>query len=263
MIWLPTFACSRTLCIGASDASGIGMGGVWLTHNPLMAPIVWRKRFTQPVQDALITSANPHGTISISDLELAALVAHKDILASACDVAEQTIWIVYDNRAALSWSQKGSATAASARAYLLRLNAMHQRAHRYVATHDHIAGTANSMADDASRLLHLPDSDLLTHFESHYPQALPWRILTLSSWMHSALTGALFRTRLDSVFPASESTPRSRPGSDGMPSAPRWASTPATCPRTPCLSCKCSHATARALHCTVHPLVTVYSILYY
>ena len=204
-----------------------------------MVPIVWRQRFTRRVQDALITSASPKGTISISDLELVALVAHKAILAATHDIAERTIWLATDNRAALSWSQKGSATAASARTYLLRLNALHQRTHRYVATHDHIAGTANSMADDASRLLHLSDADLLTHFDTHYPQALPLRISTPSSSMRSALTGALFRTRPVGGFPDSASTPQHHPGTAGTPSAPPWESTPATCPQTRCPSCKC------------------------
>ena len=226
--------------VGASDASGHGMGGVWLSRDPTVVPIVWRQPFTQPVRAALITSTTPNGTISISDLELAALVAHKAILADAYDIAERTIWIATDNRAALSWSQKGSSTAASASAYLLRLNALHQRAHRYVATHDHIAGTANSMADDASRLLHLSDSALLTHFNTQYPQALPWRTLTLSSSMHSALTGALFKTRPVDGFPNNAFTPRPRPGSVGTPFAPLWVSTPAPCPRTPSPSCRCS-----------------------
>ncbi len=32
------------------------------------------------------------------------------------------------------------------------------------------------MADDCSRLWHLSDTQLLTHFALHYPQTKPWRL---------------------------------------------------------------------------------------
>jgi hypothetical protein len=86
-------------------------------------------------------------------------------------VVERTLWLATDNRAALAWSTKGSSTSVGPRSYLLRYNALHQRTHRYVAVHDHIAGAANVMADDASRLWHLCDCALLTHFNTYYPQA--------------------------------------------------------------------------------------------
>ncbi|KAI2507850.1 hypothetical protein MHU86_6630 [Fragilaria crotonensis] len=101
----------------------------------------------------LVTSDNRHGTVSISDLELAGTMAHKHVLTQATSVAERPIWLAGDNRASLAWATKGSATASTARAYLLRLNALHQRYHRYVPQHDYIAGTANVMADDASHLV--------------------------------------------------------------------------------------------------------------
>ena len=64
----------------------------------------------------------------------------------------------------------------------LQLNALHQRYHRYVATHDHIAGTTNAMlTDNVSRLhlWHLADAVLLTDFNHSYPQALLWRLSTM------------------------------------------------------------------------------------
>ena len=51
------------------------------------------------------------------------------------------------------------------------------------------------MADDASRLRHLSDDALLTHFNSTYHQATSWQLWTLSSAPNSALTGALYKTR--------------------------------------------------------------------
>ena len=186
--------------IGACDACQRGMGGVWFSAETNTPPIVWRQQFPDHVVRAMVTFDNPKGTMSISDLELTALIAHKDVLARRCQVAEHTIWMATDNRAALSWSDKGSATATSARAYLLRLNSLHQRQHRYVATHNHIGGSSNVMADDASRLWHLTDAELLTHFEIRYPQESRWQLWTLAPDTNSALIGALFRRPPDHAF---------------------------------------------------------------
>ena len=144
-----------------------------------MAPIVWRTIFPSEIQNSLVTSTNRHGTRSILDLELAGTIAHKHVVLTqvAPDVGERPIWLAGDYRASLSWATKGSSTASSARAYLLRLNALHQRHFRYVPQHDFIAGSAtNVMADDASCRWDLSDQDLLTHFNSIYPQVTSWML---------------------------------------------------------------------------------------
>ncbi len=215
--------------IGASDACQQGMGGVWFSSRHPMAPVVWRQRFPTAVVHAMVTFDNPRGSISISDLELTALIAHKDVLAQRLPVAENTLWMATDNRAALSWSEKGSATATSARAYLLRLNSLHQRQYRYVATHNHIAGQSNVMADDASRLWHLTDDELLTHFNVRYPQASRWQLWTLEPATNSALIGSLFRRPPDHAFLHNASLPQVPPDDCGPCSAKLSAVT-----RTPC-----------------------------
>lgn len=148
--------------LGACDASLRGMGGVWFLPQ---GPVVWRCAFPPVIQRALATSDNRLGTLSISDLELAGTLAHKHALTQLdpAAVAERLVWLAGDNRASLSWANKGSATTTSARAYLLRLNALHQRRYRYVPFHDYIAGKANVLADDASRRWDLSDRALLTH----------------------------------------------------------------------------------------------------
>ena len=213
--------------LGASDACRMGMGGVWLCPTHSHPPTVWRHRFPAAVVAALVTSDNPAGSISISDLELAAMIAHKDVLAATHSVTERTLWLATDNRAALSWSDKGSSTSLGPRAYLLRFNSLHQRAHGYVALHNHIAGTSNSMADDASRLWSLSNEHLLTHFESTYPQAFRWHMPTLSPVTDSALTCALFKKRHSSVSQLNALPLHPLPGAPGLPSAPASTSTPA------------------------------------
>ena len=89
------------LAWGACDACRRGMGGVWFRQH--MAPIVWRATFPTGIQHSLITCTNRHGSLSISDLELAGTVAHKHVLTQvAPDVGERPIWLAGDNRASLS-----------------------------------------------------------------------------------------------------------------------------------------------------------------
>jgi hypothetical protein len=67
--------------IGAVDAAKPGMGGVWFIDGA--PPLLWRAPFPpHHVQARLVLSdSNPHGDLSNTDLELAGVVAHQDILA--------------------------------------------------------------------------------------------------------------------------------------------------------------------------------------
>ena len=215
---------SAPIAIGASDACRLGMGGVWLFPDPNIAPIVWRQSSPNHIVKKLITADHRGGTVSISDLELAGIIAHKDAVAHA---REHTLWIASDNRAAVLWSTKGSSTSNTARAYLLQeFNALHQRQHRFVARHHYIPGAVNAMADDASRLWHLTDAQLLSHFRHTYPQATSWRMLPLTSATNSALIGALLRKPPPTVSLANVTpTPVPR-GVTGKHSVLPWTSIP-------------------------------------
>ncbi|KAI2503277.1 adenylate kinase [Fragilaria crotonensis] len=213
--------------VGACDACQAGMGGVWFDAvDPTAAPIVWRHRFPPRIASSLITATNKTGSVSISDLELAGTIAHKDVLARHRNVAERTIWVASDNRAAISWSAKGSSTSVDARAYLLRYNAFHQRAHRYVARHHYIPGPVNAMADDASRLWTLSDAALLTHFNTSYPQATSWQMLHLSPETSASLIGALSRKRQLCAALLNVAPTPPHHGRSGRPFVPASASTP-------------------------------------
>ena len=207
--------------VGACDACRHGMGGVWLSpdHNTI-APVVWRAPFPVSVSSTLVTSDNPTGQVSISDCELAGIIAHKDVATTCLDVRERTLWIASDNRAAVAWSTKGSSTSITARAYLLQYNALHQRQHRYIARHHYIPGPVNAMADDASWRWDLTDTELLTHFNTHYPQAVSWNL----------------KRRHDGCLTSATPTPP-RLGVCGNTSAPPSTFTPRLSAehRTPCL----------------------------
>jgi hypothetical protein len=218
--------------LGAQDASGHGMGGVWppasnqllerpasgsaAEHLPLnTGPLLWRARFDTAITHDLVSFDNPSGSVTNSDLELAASLVQLDVAAHAFDIRERTVASASDNTPTVAWQTKGSTTTVSAPAYLLRLQALHQRFHRYYSSSFFIPGKLNSMADNCSRLWHLTDAELLTHFDSHYPQTASWRLVAPRPAMLSSVTSALRRLR-----PAPESFlhapgPSAVPGSSG------------------------------------------------
>ena len=214
------------IAIGTADASGAGMGGIWLSHDPAFQPLVWRSRFPSEVQDDLVSTDNPHGRISNSDLELAGQIAHLDVLNQHSDCRERTVSTLTDNISARSWQRKGSTTTLGPAAYLLRLQALHQRHHRYLNQPDYIPGPANAMADDASRLWHLTDTAFLHHLNFTYPQNKPWKLCTLRPAMLSALIMALQCKRSEPALFLHAPDPKTTPGFDGATIVKSWESTP-------------------------------------
>ena len=130
---------------GHHDASGLGAGGVWFPTEHLIAregfenrPVMWRIKWPQYIIDRLVTSENPDGTISNSDLELAGGLLHLEALSQTFDIRERTVLSKTDNLNTLYWQRKGSATTEKVPAHLLRLFGIHQRFHRYVPRHDYL-----------------------------------------------------------------------------------------------------------------------------
>ena len=169
------------------------MGGEWFGNNTTDHPTLWRQAFPPEITTSLVTYENPHGTISNSDSEQAGHVAHNDVLASIANIGSTTVASYMDNIPALYWTKKGSTSTCVPAAYLLWLQALHQRHYGYHSRTAHIAGMANVMADDSSRLWHRTDKQLLKHYNSHYPQSLPWQQCTLWPEMNSTLLSALQR----------------------------------------------------------------------
>ena len=178
--------------IGATDASGIGMGGVAFVATAAdIQAVLWRQSFPSKIRQQLVSFENPTGDVTNSDLELAATVAHHDVLTANFDLREHTIHSFHDNTPAQYWQRKGSTTTLGPAASLLRLQSHHQRHFRYVPVHDYLAGVLNRMGDDASRLFELSDAALLTYFNRHYPQTTPWRLLPLRPEWHSLMISSL------------------------------------------------------------------------
>jgi hypothetical protein len=234
---------STPTLLGAHDASGYGAGGVWfpgptailrkarvrsLDNNGAIrrhrlqtpCPILWRYKIPTRIQNRLVTFDNPTGDITNSDLELAGSLLQQEAAVQCFDIRERTTKDATDNTATMYWSRKGSATSIGPPAKLLRMAAIHQRHHRYLNLKDYLEGRRNSMADDASRLTDLTATELLTHFNSTYPQPSPWALWTPTQQFLSAVIMALHRrTSPPESFLLAPQPPLAI-GKPGAPSAP-------------------------------------------
>lgn len=177
--------------VGAHDASGYGMGGVYFAQD--QRPTVWREAFPSWVESRLVSSDNPDGDITNSDLEQAGGIAQLDVMAQHFDLREVSVGNLTDNTPTLSRAYRGATTTDGAAAYLCQYAAEHQRLHRYCNEMSFINGDQNVMADDASRLLMLSNAAFLDHMNFTYPQDLPWQLRPLDGATLTSLTLALQR----------------------------------------------------------------------
>jgi hypothetical protein len=179
--------------IGAVDAAKAGMGGV--VFAPGHPPTLWQAAFPPDIQARIVSTRNRAGDVTNSDLEQAGVLAQADVATRLFDLRERTLATVNDNTAAVSRNRKGAVTSDQAAAYLCRLSSMHRRHHRYYHEVSHIKGLVNAMADFLSRRFDLTEPELLTYFDTHFPQEMPWRSCRLPIAMHSALISALRRQK--------------------------------------------------------------------
>jgi hypothetical protein len=109
------------------------LASAWAVYSSCLADdLTCGERLPHKVDSQLVTADNPMGSVSISDLELTATVAQSDVLCQLVDVSGRTTHTVHDNMATVWWRTKGSTTTTGPEAYLLRLQAIHQRHHRYL-----------------------------------------------------------------------------------------------------------------------------------
>lgn len=83
--------------IGNCDASAFGAGGVWYGGTDLVQPIVWRVVFPMDIQQNVVSDDNPTGTITNSDLELAAILLHHLVLEQAMGMRHMKTVTFSDN----------------------------------------------------------------------------------------------------------------------------------------------------------------------
>ena len=213
---------------GHHDASGTGAGGVWFPSSHLNPcskfdhkPILWRYKWPDYIIANLVTTENPSGTVTNSDLELAGGLIHLEAIVQTFDVREHTFLSKTDNLATLFWQRKGSATTDKLPAYLFRLFGIRQRYHP-----DYLSGPSNPMADDSSHMFELSDDKLLSYLNTKYSlcpkQKHTFQLWTPSPQLISAFTSALRnkQSKPDSLLVVPE--PPTLSGSSGTSSALNW-----------------------------------------
>jgi hypothetical protein len=206
----------------AVDASKTGMGGFWLPTSIMLdaQPCVWRARFPMDIVNQLISATNPRGSITNSDLELAAIVTGASTLAASVPPYRHLcIAIATDNTPALAWSQKGSTSSIAPPAYLLRELAQQCRAGAFDIMPRFTPGSTNTVADCCSRSFHLSDDDFLTLIQRLHPVQPPWKLVTPPAHLTLQMNYALSRQMRPLVSPAAEPVPTQPLGTFGQTSA--------------------------------------------
>ena len=135
------------------DACRRGVGGVIMGITKKIGYFVWRFEWPQDIRDALVTFSNPHGTITMNDLELACIVLSwlvLEYLEKALEFCH--VGIFCDNMTAVAWTHKLNTAKSIVAAKLLRFLClrMHRRRAAPLLTQN-IAGQTNKMADVTSR----------------------------------------------------------------------------------------------------------------
>jgi hypothetical protein len=161
--------------IGYCDASAFGAGGVWFSGQCTLPETVWRLQWPLDITAAVISESNPTGTLTNSDLEMAAVVLQLNVLETLVpSMHHKSTHIHSDNTPSVAWLTKmATKTANSDAAHrLVRGLALRQRMlHSAPVSITHVAGSDNNLADIASRAITQLDDDhaFLTHFDTLFP----------------------------------------------------------------------------------------------
>jgi hypothetical protein len=151
--------------IGYCDASAFGAGGVWFGVGKLLAPIVWRVEWPKDVTDAVVSTTNPNGALTNSNLEMTGVLLQEAVLEAALGpnaMANAQVAIGCDNLPAISWTTSMAMRSALSISFcLLRDLTMRQRLTKSAPPAIfHVAGIQNILADVAS----CPMKGVASHF---------------------------------------------------------------------------------------------------
>ena len=216
---------------GYCDACATGAGGVWLSGEAGLRPIVWRVPFDHAISSQVVSDKNPRGRLTNSDLELAAVLMHYMILQQHVNLRYVRAGVFSDNTPTVAWSKRMADKSQYPTAgRLLRGLAAMQRATRAgPLTVASVAGKTNDMADVSSRSYNtaalVPDSPFLTHFNTRFPlpQSLSWKLAHLTPVMTSLVISTLAGKRLPLQQWMTKCAPKT--GTIGSNSVPTHAAT--------------------------------------
>ena len=192
---------------GTHDASGLGVGGVWYGGNLHLPPTVWRYEWPDCIREKLVSTKNPKGTITNSDLELAGGVMHIIALEAMVPIEGVNTMLSCDNTPAVYWIKKLCCSSSNIATELLKLLCSRMaHAHFPPPQIHHIAGVQNVHADYASRRFryklpdgsehYITDHEFLTNFNTKFPiQNKSWRTFHLNCVVASQIISILLTKR--------------------------------------------------------------------
>jgi len=214
--------------VGACDASGSGMGGVWFPTTLARggtAPLIWRTAFPTSITASLCTHDNPTGSVTNSDLELLAIVSHIQHLQQHRDLSNDTLLLGSDNSAAVAWCNKQSTTTTGPAAFLLRHLGLLSRRAQLCPRVVFVPGSSNTIADFLSRSFHLSDDMVAHHLSTSSDLQTSFQWLRLNTDKLSQLTSCVSRQLLPMESLRLEPPGPMVLGPPGAPSAPPPTST--------------------------------------
>jgi hypothetical protein len=210
-------------CLAATDASSLGLGGFWITPD---ASILWRTPLSPNIRQRIITQHTPEGTLTNSDLELAAMVIGSTLAAQHSHRPDHNILLASDNTPAVAWATKGSTTSTSTNAFLLHQLARQRKTWHFDVVPCFTPGSSNTIADACSRFFHLADCDFLHYMNTHYPVQPCWTLAPVPSDLISSVNLNLFR-QLQPLESAAPGAPlATQHGTSGQTSVLSSAATP-------------------------------------
>jgi hypothetical protein len=204
------------------------MGGFYVPTSigPHVTPTVWRSSFAEDITTHLVSSKNAQGTLTNSDLELAAIITGAATIAQSAPSPHQHIFIATDNTPVLAWISKGSTSSAAAPAFLLRQLAQHCHAHAFTVQAVFTPDDTNTIADFCSHAFHLLDDDFLTQLNLRFPMQPSWKLATPSADLIFAMSSALIRRSPTKDYLTPAPLPMSRLGTSGPTTADLSTVTP-------------------------------------
>jgi hypothetical protein len=112
--------------VGIIDASSHGVGGIVIGELSETPPTVFCLEWPRDITENLVSSDNPHGSLTDSDLEMAGLLLlWLCTKAIVCDIAHKHVALFSDNLPTISWVEKMASKKLRIAAKLVRALALH------------------------------------------------------------------------------------------------------------------------------------------
>ena len=178
--------------VGIKDASKQGVGGIIIGENKAVPPTVFRLQWPEDIRNDIISTTNPTGTITNSDLEMAGLLLLWLVMEEVCPLLDGAhVALFSDNSPTVHWVERLASRHSKVAMQLIRALALRLKTQRASPlTPLHIAGSQNAITDIPSRSFgsipkwHCPtDAHLLTLFNTLFPLPLQasWNVFQISS----------------------------------------------------------------------------------